>query len=63
MESDLSHCLLMRQAAQVAVDSVTRIVTETCSAYEDYQCEYRYELMFGQLFRIRSNLLTANKNV
>ncbi|ODN05719.1 hypothetical protein Ocin01_00931 [Orchesella cincta] len=41
IESDLSHCHLIRQASQFNVDSVTRILTEAASAYEDYHMEYR----------------------
>lgn len=55
-DSDLTHCFLIKQASQVTVDSVTRIITETATAYEDYHCEYRrvMEMMMDSLEESRT---------
>jgi len=39
--ADLSHGVLVRQACQITIDSVTRIMCETISAYQDYHDKYR----------------------
>lgn len=47
----MTHPFLLRQASTVIVDTVTRLLTETVSAFDDYHQQYRHlmELLIGLL--------------
>jgi len=40
-KEDLTHSFLLRQANILTIDSITRVLSETMSAIEDYHAQYR----------------------